>query len=134
MKLSDIKIPDVGVTDLVRCFTRGGRQALVRRVVYPFVRIDTISSLITEGAAQALDAGTGRISDERCAQISEGCAAVEQCCSIIRKSINPDGDGGKRVTDNEKVMMENAITTGVRSLLTQDAIDETVEKLITKVP
>lgn len=134
MKLSDVKIPDVGVADLVRCVTRGGRQALVRRVVYPFIQIDTIASLVTEGAAQAIDAGTDRISDERCSQISEGCAALEQCCSIIRKSINPEGDGGKRVTDDEKVIMENAITTGVRSLFTQDAVDTMVEKLITKVP
>lgn len=134
MSKVNIKLPEIGFTDLLRCVTQGGRQSLVRKLVYPFTKIETMASLAAEGVAEALDAGTGKLSDERCSQIVTGCGALEICCSLVKKSVSPDGDAGKNVSTAERVEIAMAINEGISTLLTQDAVDAKVEELIKKVP
>lgn len=134
MEKLNIKLPEVGFTDLLRCVTQAGRQALVRKFICPFTKIETMAALAAEGVSEALDAGTGRLSDERCSQIVTGCGALEICCSLVKKSVAPSGDEGKSISPAERTEIAMAINEGVSSLLTQDAVDAKIEELIKKVP
>lgn len=134
MKIADIEVPKIGFLDLVGCMTQSGRKMLVRKLTAPFTKIENVVVLVTEGAASAINAGTDRLSDERCAQISSGCEALETCARLVKTSVSPSGDGGKNVTDDEKAAISDAIGTGIGQLFTQDAVDAKVEELIAKVP
>lgn len=134
MQIASIEIPKVGFMDLCACVTRSGRRDLVRKIVDPFTKLENITAMAAEGAAAALDAGTAKLTDLRCSQIATGCQALETCCSIIKESITPEGDGGKKITVSEKERMRSAVDWGVSNLLTQDAIDKVVGQLINKVP
>lgn len=134
MKITDIEVPEVEVADLFLCITRRGRQALVRKMVAPFVKLDNIAALVSEGVSTVLDAGANKLTDKRCRQIVAGCDAIKECCTLFGASLSPDGDGGKTVTDAEKMNIKCSLEDGLQHLVTQAAVTDAVEKLIQKVP
>lgn len=134
MNIADIQMPDIGFLDAVKCVTRSGRQALVRKLAGPFSRIDNLANLAAAGIAGAVNAGTDRLTDKRCADITAGCKALEKCFALAGKAVSPSGDGGKTVTDAEKAEIATAMGTGVGCILTQSDVDALVDELVAKVP
>lgn len=134
MKIADIEVPEVKFTDLLSCITRNGRQALVRKMVAPFAKLDNIAALASEGVSTVLDAGANKLTDKRCRQIAVGCDAIKECCTLLGSSLSPDGDGGKAVTDVEKMNIKCSLEEGLQYLVTQATVTDAVEKLIQKVP
>lgn len=134
MEVAGIDVPEVGFTDFVKCVTRSGRQSLAEKLIKPFTRIGNISSVVSNGIADLVDAGTEKLGDARCAQIVKGCAVVETCCNLVKSSISPEGKGGKNITPEERADIIAAVTTGFTCLTSQAEIDAAVSKIIEKVP
>lgn len=120
--------------NIFKLFTRSGRQDIVREMVKPYVTVDAIANYATDGVAKVLAAGAEKLTDERCAQIAEGCRLGGNALIYLTGAVSPDGDGGKIVTDAEKVEIRTCLAGAVRSLVTQEGLDEILEKVIEKVP
>ena len=134
MKIADIEVPKISFLDYLGCATKSGRQSLARKLIAPFAKVDSISALATEGFTTVINSGVGKLSDVRCAEITSGCKAVQACCSALINAVDPEGDGGKNITQEEKVLMKVAVNAGVHRLLRQESVDSLVERVIEKIP
>lgn len=134
MKTADIKVPEVGLLDFLGCATKSGRQSLARKLITPFAKVDSISALVTEGFTAVVNSGVGKLSDARCAEIASGCKAVKACCSTLINAVDPEGDGGKNITQEEKALVKVAVNDGIHKLLKQESVNSLVDRVVEKIP
>lgn len=123
----------IGFIDIVKCVTRDGRKSLVKKVLADSVTVESVSKCVTYGITIALDSGTGRLTDERCAQIASGCEFLSLAAKSIGASIDPSGEGGKTVTDLERSDICHGVEHGVKLCVTQDDLDKLIERVVDAV-
>lgn len=120
--------------NILKLLTKNGRQSIVREIVKPYVSVDSIANYAAEGVAKALEIGAEKISDERCAQIAIGCNMGGNALIHLTAAVAPDGEGGKSVTGEEKALIKSDLDGAIRALVTQNFIDDIVEKVLAKIP
>lgn len=120
--------------NIFKIFTRGGRQDLVRDIIKEYATPETIAGYAADGVAKCLEAGAAKLSDERVNQISVGCEYGGRFCANLAKAVNPNGDGGTQVTEEEKAAINEDITVVVEKFVTPEFLNGVVETIISKVP
>lgn len=107
---------------------RSGRQDIFRELMKEFLTPDKIADIVTDAATHMIEAGAGAITDERAAQIAVGCERGGTALIHITAAVNPNGEDGKAVSAGEKALIGADIKSAVNSLVTQDMLDEAIEK------
>lgn len=118
----------------LKILTKNGRRELARELLRPVATPEEIAKLSAQGISIVLERGVDKLTDERVAQIAVGCERGGLALSHLAAAVNPEGDGGKTVTEKERVQIANDMFIAVNALVTQDQLDALVEKAVTYVP
>lgn len=118
----------------LKVITKSGRQELVREVVKEYVTPQMLSKLAADGVAKAIESGTLIAGEERVAKIACGCEYGGKFCAELGKAVNPEGDGGMTITENEKVNIALYLNAAIVNLVPTAACDKLVDLVVSKVP
>ena len=119
---------------LTKLLTKNGRQAFAKDLATEYLTIDKIAELVANGVARGLEAGAEKITDQRRAQIANGCQRGGNALIHITAAVSPDGDEGGKVSEAEKELIRSDIYSALCDLVTKDAIDAAIEKAVAYVP
>lgn len=120
--------------NIFKLLTKSGRRQLVREAIEDYLTPESIARLAAEAVARSLEAGAGKLTDARVAQIAVGCQNGGEFCAKLGKAVSPEGDGGKVVTEAEKAEIRASITVAANALVTQEFLDDMVNTVVSYVP
>lgn len=89
--------------------------------------VDKMAGYAVDGVDWAASAATRNVSDERLAQIARGCNLGASVLGNIAAALDPSGDGGRVITDREKLPIRANMSEAVRLIVTQEQLDAQVE-------
>lgn len=118
----------------MKLLTKKGRQEAVRDAAKSYLTPEKLAELLADGVAIALEAGTDKLSDERCSQIAVGCEKGADALKHITAAINPDGEEGKKVSESEKTLIQADIRAAIELIVTKTSLDSIVDKASQYVP
>lgn len=118
----------------LKVLTKSGRQSLVREAVAEYLTPEQVAKYAATGIAKALEAGSDKIGAERAAKIAKGCEYGGKFCAELGAAVNPEGDGGMKVTEAETKRISELLYGSVEALVTTDSCKALVETIVAKVP
>ena len=119
---------------ILKLMTKSGRQSLVRDTAKEYLTSDRIAKLAADGVSVTLEAGADKMDDARCAKIAYGCNKGADALKHLVQAIDPNGEEGKKVSEAEKAAIQDDIRIAVESLITEDAINDAIDKVVTLIP
>ena len=119
---------------ILKLMTKSGRQSLVRDTAKEYLTSDRIAKLAADGVSVTLEAGADKMDDARCAKIAYGCNKGADALKHLVQAIDPNGEEGKKVSEAEKAAIQDDIRIAVESLITEEAINDAIDKVVTLIP
>ena len=119
---------------ILKLMTKSGRQSLVRDTAKEYLTSDRIAKLAADGVSVTLEAGADKMDDARCAKIAYGCNKGADALKHLVQAIDPNGEEGKKVSEAEKAAIQDDICIAVESLITEEAINDAIDKVVTLIP
>ena len=119
---------------ILKLMTKSGRQSLVRDTAKEYLTSDRIAELAADGVSVTLEAGADKMDDARCAKIAYGCNKGADALKHLVQAIDPNGEEGKKVSEAEKAAIQDDIRIAVESLITEEAINDAIDKVVALIP
>ena len=90
-----------------------------------YLTVDCITKYILDAVNGAIEkaASANGVSDKALAKICKGCAIGGRVLTGLSEALNPNGPGGKSVTEDEASTILNDAATACGCVLTQEWID-----------
>lgn len=118
---------------IVSLFTREGRQDVARMLIKPYLSTEVIAREMAHGISALLDKGTAHLTDSKCANISTGCKLISIGVSSIGSSISPESEGGKTISEGERVKIESKLREGMDMVITPEMLNDIAECVISRI-
>lgn len=93
-----------------------------------YFSVNAIQGYAVNGANVAILAVKDKIDEETAAKWCGGCEKGSKALSTIAKAVNPNGDGGMSITEQEGEEIVSDLKDACGSLITQDWIDGIIMK------
>lgn len=93
-----------------------------------YFSVNAIQGYAVNGANVAILAVKDKIDEETAAKWCVGCEKGSKALSTIAKAVNPNGDGGMSITEQEGEEIVSDLKDACGSLITQEWIDGIIMK------
>lgn len=93
-----------------------------------YTNVQAIQGYAVMGANTAIAAVKDKVDEETATKWCNGCEKGSKALSTIAKAVNPSGEGGMNITDDEGEAIVSDLKEACGSLITQEWIDGMIDR------
>lgn len=108
---------------------KSAAKSSVESAVDGYVTVEKAHELIVGAVNSVVTTGASKIGEDKLRKLSEGMVALGESLTALGKAVNPDGEEGGKVSENELRQILDALNKGFGLCMDEEAITSLREKI-----